>query len=137
MFSLSRKSGYGLELLTVLARLGQDKMVSLNQLTKTARLPYRFASQLAVSLKEAGILGSKEGVKGGYYLKKNPGKVTVAEVIEALEGRKGIITCMVDGRCHRGCFCQSKPIWQQIQADVFRIMEEYTLADLVKESQDA
>jgi len=137
LFSISRKASYGLELLTVLARLGQGKMVSLNQLTKTAHLPYRFASQLAVSLKEAGILGSKEGVKGGYYLKKNPGKVTVAEVIEALEGRKGIVACMVDGSCHRKCFCQSKPIWQQIQADVFKIMEEYSLADLVRESQDA
>ena len=137
MFSISRKASYGLELLTVLAKLGQGKMVSLNQLTKTAHLHYRFASQLAVSLKEAGILGSKEGTGGGYYLKKNPGKVTVAEVIEALEGRKGIVACMVDGRCHRECFCQSKPIWQQIQADVFRIMKEYSLADLVRESQDA
>ena len=137
MFCLSRKSGYGLELLAVLAGFGQDKVVPLNQLTKAARLPYRFASQLAVSLKEAGILGSKEGTGGGYYLKRDPQQVTVAEVTGILEGGKGIVACMVDGSCHRECFCQSKPIWQQIQADIFRIMEEYTLADLVRENKDA
>lgn len=137
MLSISRKVGYGLELLTVLAKLGQGKTVPLNQLTKTARLPYRFTSQVAISLKEAGILGSKEGVGGGYYLKKKPGKVTITQVIRILEGRKGIVACMVEGNCRRQCFCQSKPVWQQIQNDVFQIMKEYNLADLVRESKDA
>lgn len=134
MFSISRRAGYGLEFLTVLAKQNRDKVVSLRQLTKSAKLPYRFVSQAAVALKNAGVIGAKEGFGGGYFLRKKPENVTVAEVVTILEGRKGIVACMVDGSCSRDCSCLTKPVWQQIQKDILQIMKEYTLADLIRES---
>jgi len=135
MFTISKRGDYGLELLTVLAKQGKNMVISLKDLTKVSRLPYRFASQLAVSLKEAGILGSKEGIGGGYYLAKDPEKVTVAEVVAALEGDRGLVYCSAGANCLRGNICQVKSVWGQIQDDIKNIMSEYTVADLVRENQ--
>ncbi|OGD62031.1 hypothetical protein A2160_00510 [Candidatus Beckwithbacteria bacterium RBG_13_42_9] len=136
MFTISKRGDYGLELLTVLAKKGQATVISLKDLTKASRLPYRFASQLAVSLKAAGILGSREGIGGGYFLAKEPEKVTVAEVVAALEGEEGLVHCSGGASCLRGKVCQVKSVWGQIQNDIKNIMSEYTVADLVRESED-
>lgn len=136
MFTISKRGDYGLEILAVLARNGKDTVMPLRQLTKESKLPYRFASQLAVALKEAGILGSREGAGGGYFLAKDPGKVTVAQVVKVLEGEKGLVTCVSGEKCHREAVCQCQSTWHQIQSDIHQLMGEYTLSDLVREAEE-
>lgn len=135
MFTISKRGDYGLEILTVLTKEGQNAVMPLRRLTKESKLPYRFASQLAVALKEAGILGSREGAAGGYFLAKDPKQVTVADVVKILEGKKGLVRC-VGASCQRENVCQCQSTWHQIQSDIHQVMGEYTLADLVKGAQD-
>jgi len=136
MFTISKRGDYGLELLTALAQSGKKAIVPLRQLTKESQLPYRFASQLAVALKEAGILGSREGAGGGYFLAKDPKKVTVAQVVKVLEGEKGLVDCASGEPCRRHDVCQCRSTWHQIQNKIRQVMGEYTLADLVRETEE-
>jgi len=135
MFTISKRGDYGLEILTVLARNGKETVMPLRQLTKESKLPYRFASQLAVALREAGILGSREGAGGGYFLAKDPKKVTVADVVKVLEGEKGLVEC-IGADCDREGICQCRSTWHQIQSGIHQLMGEYTLSDLVREAEE-
>lgn len=136
MFTISKRGDYGLELLTVLAQSGKQAIVPLRRLTRESQLPYRFASQLAVALKDAGILGSREGAGGGYFLAKDPEKITVAQVVKVLEGEKGLVDCASGEKCRRHDVCQCRAVWHQIQNDIRQVMGEYTLADLVRDTKE-
>jgi Rrf2 family protein len=135
MFTISKRGDYGLEILTVLTRQGRNAVMPLRQLTRESKLPYRFASQLAVALKEAGILGSREGAGGGYFLAKDPKTVTIADVVKVLEGDKGLVKC-VGTDCHREGICQCRSTWHELERNIRQVMGTYTLSDLVKGTRE-
>ena len=130
MLKISRKGDYGLLLLTTLAERGVGKVVSLKDISQRRRMPYKFLSQIAPELVEAGILKSKEGAGGGYYLARNPADISVGEVLEILEGPVAPVACM-----REGCFCESGCVQKNMMekmADTFKnTMQEYSLADLL------
>ena len=135
MFQITRKSDYAVELLTRLAKHGKGAVVSLRNLTANGCLPYRFASQVIVSLKEAGLLGSKEGLGGGYFLTRDPEEISVLKVIQVLEGEQGLVQCAKQQSCDISCYCCSRPTWKQIQENIEEVLNAYTLADFVRESE--
>lgn len=130
MLKISRKGDYGLLLLTTLAEKGVGKVVSLKDISQSRRMPYKFLSQIAPVLVEAGILGSKEGAGGGYYLKSEPSQISVGEVLELLEGPVAPVACMRES-CSCEPDCVQKNMMEKM-ADTFKnTMQEYSLADLV------
>jgi Rrf2 family protein len=130
MLKISRKGDYGLLLLTSLASKGKDEIVSLRKISRERRMPYKFLSQIAPLLVEGGILGSKEGVSGGYYLKRKPSEISVGEVLELLEGPVTPVECMRDG-CSCEPNCMQKSVMQKMASSLTNTMQKYTLADLV------
>lgn len=134
MFAISKKSDYGLELLLILAQKGLGTIVSLKTIAKENKLPYRFISQLAVELKRAGILGSREGFGGGYFLNKQPKEITMTQIISALDDKKRLVKCSTNSQCHRIDFCQCKTAWHKLQADINKVLASYNLADMMREN---
>jgi Rrf2 family protein len=130
MLKISRKGDYGLLLLTALAQAGEKEVVSLRKIARERKMPYKFLSQIAPLLVEAGILGSKEGVGGGYFLARNPGSISVGEVLEVLEGPVTPVTCM-RGACFCEPHCVQKNVMRKMASSVQETMRGYTLADLV------
>ncbi len=92
-------------------------------------MPYSYLSQIAPVLVEAGILGSKEGAGGGYFLKKKPELISVGEVLELLEGPVSPIACMRDG-CLCEPYCVQKSVMKKMANSMSKAMAGYTLADL-------
>lgn len=130
MFQISKKADYGVKL--VLALAGKRPQVcSLKKIVKEEKLPYRFVSQVAIKLKKAGILGSREGMGGGYFLKKDPKKLSLAEIVRALEGEKRLVACLRSCGCKLENICKSKPLWVKLQKDFIEKMESYRVADLI------
>lgn len=133
MLRISRKGDYGLLLLTTLVQEGVKKPVSLRDISRKRKMPFKFLSQIAPTLVEAGILGSKEGASGGYFLKRKPSDVSVGEVLEILEGPVAPVACMREGcTCEPHCVQQS--VMKKMAMSVRETMRGYTLADLVKTS---
>ncbi|OGD85654.1 hypothetical protein A2Z23_00055, partial [Candidatus Curtissbacteria bacterium RBG_16_39_7] len=100
MFKLSRRGDYGLVFLLSLALKDKKKPTSLGVISKEKKLPSKFLAQLALSLKNAGIIDSKEGAGGGYTLSKNPKEITLFEILEALEGPFSTTSCQLrPGEC--------------------------------------
>jgi Rrf2 family cysteine metabolism transcriptional repressor len=89
VLSITTKSPYAIRALAELARLGGAGPVPIGELARRRDVPVQFLEQLFAVLRRAGILRSQRGVKGGYAFAREPGEVTVLEVVELLDGRLG------------------------------------------------
>ena len=88
MISITTKSPYALRALAELGRSGEGP-IPIGDLARRRDIPVQFLEQLFAVLRRAGILRSQRGVKGGYAFAREPGEVTVLEVVELLDGRLG------------------------------------------------
>jgi Rrf2 family transcriptional regulator, cysteine metabolism repressor len=89
VLSITTKSPYAIRALAELARTGGAGPVPIGELARRRDVPVQFLEQLFAVLRRAGILRSQRGVKGGYAFARDPGEVTVLEVVELLDGRLG------------------------------------------------
>jgi Rrf2 family protein len=128
MFTLTKKADYGLSMLSVLALRGRKGRVSLKELSEMG-MPRAFMSKIAASLVEAGILNSREGKGGGYGLNYEPKEIQVREVLEAVEGEVEPVVC--DG-CPMEEGCGQVGFMERLTEDINKLLEKYTLEDLVK-----
>ena len=89
MLSITTKSPYALRALTELARMGVEHPVPIGELARRREIPVQFLEQLFAVLRRAGLLRSQRGVKGGYTFAREPGDITVLELVELLDGPLG------------------------------------------------
>lgn len=91
---LSKKTKYGLKALTFLARQESKKPVQIAEISKHENISQKFLESILLSLKKTGILGSKKGKGGGYYLIKDPSEIFMTDVIRVLEGPIAMLPCV-------------------------------------------
>jgi FeS assembly SUF system regulator len=120
MLRITKQSDYGIVLMTLFAAAEAGRVHSARDLAKGARLPLPTASKILKALARAGLLASHRGVKGGYRLARDPGRITVEEIIRALEGPIAITECQDTGHseCEIECTCPVRTNWQRINGAV-------------------
>jgi Rrf2 family transcriptional regulator, cysteine metabolism repressor len=88
VISVTSKSRYAVLALAELARSG-DRPVPIAQVAERRGMPVQFLEQLFSTLRRGGLLQSQRGVKGGYTLARPADRITVLEVVQALDGKVG------------------------------------------------
>src|SRR6202047_4347221 len=91
---LSKKSKYGLKALLVLAREAGRGPVLVSELADRDRIPKKFLEAILLELKRRGVVESKKGRGGGYFLRRAPDDVTFGEVIRVLDGPLAAVPCV-------------------------------------------
>ncbi len=94
---LSKKSKYAINALVYLARKYQrdpKEKIQISEISEKQNIPKKFLETILLSLKNNGILGSKMGRGGGYYLRKQPEEVNLAEVHRIFDGAIGLLPCV-------------------------------------------
>jgi FeS assembly SUF system regulator len=134
MFRLNKLTDYGIVLMAHVARgVESDDLAphTARSLSQATRLPLPTVGKLLRQLSEHGLLTSHRGVKGGYTLARDAQKISVADIILALEGPIGFTECsVVSGLCEMERSCSIK-INSQIIGDALRdALEHVMLADL-------
>ena len=134
LFDFTKKADYGLVMLAVLASKGKHKTVSVRELVDGKKLPRAFTAQIGKSLVEAGILGSKEGRCGGYFLIDDPSEVTLRQALTAIEGEIAPVGCVAGSMktCPLDGNCGHQDLMSTLGTEMARVLEGYSLADLVK-----
>ena len=89
MISITTKSPYALSALVELYHHGNRGPVPIAELARRRDIPVQFLEQLFAVLRRAGLLRSQRGVHGGYAFAREPGEITVLEVVELLDGELG------------------------------------------------
>jgi Rrf2 family protein len=132
-FQFTRKSDYGLLILTSLAKRGKGEIVSLGELSRERYLPKAFASQICKRLVKAKIIGSKEGRGGGYYLIGEPEKVSLLDVLSVIEGPIRPVRCQhKPGECKAEAVCLHRDFMIKLGQDIRQLLSNYSLADITK-----
>ena len=138
MLRMSRITDYGIVLLTHLAAdEGAEQVQNARELAARAELPLPVVSKILKTLTREGFLLSQRGIKGGYALARRPEEITVASVIDALEGPIALTDCGTElhGACERESRCAVRQPWQRINREVRRALEQVRLSDLVQGSE--
>jgi len=139
----STKAEYGVRVMVELARRagGEDGCpVPLAEIAAHDGLPLAYLEHLAARLRKAGLVDSRRGSRGGYMLARPSSEITMAEVVEALEGSIAPIECISqapDGSivCSRESgpdhVCPTKLLWTRVRLSIVNTLRETTLADLL------
>lgn len=133
---LSKKSQYAFKALTYLAEKYNEGPVLISEISKKKKIPLKFLENILLELKKAGILESKKGKGGGYFLKKDPSKVNVANVIRLVNGPIAMLPCVslyFYERC-KNCdenHCGLHDMMILVRDASLNILEKSTLKDLL------
>src|SRR5205085_7147982 len=139
----STRAEYGVRVMVELARRGSDGgrgCVSLSEIADGDGLPLAYLEHLAARLRKAGLVESRRGARGGYLLARPADEISMAEVVEALEGAIAPIECITadpDGSivCAResdpGHRCPTKLLWTRVRFSIVRTLQDTTLSELV------
>jgi Rrf2 family protein len=137
---LSMKAKYGLRAVTALARDYGNGPVLIADLAISERIPRKFLELILLDLKRKGVLLSKKGKGGGYHLSRPPAKVSVGEVIRALDGPIAMLPC-VSQTAYQACdecidetTCGIRHVMKEVRDVTSSILDGTTLDDLVTRS---
>jgi len=137
MLRISKITDYGVVLCTHLAAAEGGGARNVRDLAADTRIPQPTAAKVLKRLGRAGLVESQRGAHGGYRLARAPERVTIAELIAALEGPIAVTECSTEetaGVCDFEGSCEVQINWQQINSAVEGALSSITLADMTKPS---
>jgi Rrf2 family protein len=132
---ISTKGKYGLEALLDLVVHSDGAQTNIKTIAERQGISEKYLEQIFGILKKQGILRSTRGAQGGYYLADLPEKITVRQILIALEGPLSPVSCVSDSShtsCNRYEFCVTRRFWQGMAEELNRVTEAVTLADLAR-----
>jgi len=124
-----------------LAINAQQKPVPLSDVSKRQNISIKYLEQLTRKLKKFGLIKSQRGPFGGYILAKPPGKITVGDIVQALEGIVVITECSGEedkfcGVCNRAGDCLSRWVWIKASRAMFECLDQITLEFLINSKKN-
>ena len=134
---LSKRTKYGIKALVYLARKEENTPINIAEISTHENISRKFLESILLTLKKNGILGSKKGKTGGYYLIKRPAEVKMSSVLRILEGPIAMVPC-VSLNFYEKCddcpdedICTVNALMREVRDSTLSILNDNTLADLV------
>ena len=133
---LSKKTQYALKALGYLAGKAGDGPVLIAEIARKKKIPLKFLESILLELKQKGILASKKGKGGGYYLAQSPKKISLAAAIRIVDGPIALLPCVSLNfyqRC-KDCneaICGLNRSMAATRDATLKILEKKTLFDLI------
>jgi Rrf2 family protein len=135
---LTKKGEYALRMLIrlgVARRMGRD-VVSVSTLAESEKLPFKFLEQILGLLRQAGYVASRRGKQGGAMLAQRPEDIKIGDVVRLIDGRLAPIGCASETdyekcTCPDETHCGLRMIMIDVRNAISRILDRYTLADVV------
>ena len=132
---LSKKTQYAFRALTHLVDRYEKGPVLISEIARKKRIPLKFLENILLQLKNAGILDSKKGKGGGYFVKDHPSKTTVASVIRIVDGPIAMLPCVSLNFYERCKNCDEKncglhDIMENVRDATLAVLEKRSLQDL-------
>lgn len=138
MIKLSTKGRYGTRLMLNLALhyYNGTKPVIIKNVSEDEEISVCYLEQIIIALKIHKLVKSIRGPGGGYILAREPSKIKLLEIIEALEGPICLVDCVIDSDyCHRTPICSTHEIWKEATFLLKDYFQKKTLQDLIKISE--
>jgi Rrf2 family protein len=129
---VSKREDFAIILMSMLARTYSKGFVSLSEMAGESQLSGLFLKHIAMKLKKAGLILSREGISGGYMLSRDPGEITVDEILRAISNGILITPCE-KGSCRvKREVCTCFPVWGKLNAKISEHLKTLTLANIAR-----
>ncbi len=132
------RADYGLRALLYLAKAAPDLPVQVHVIAAQQQVPEDYLRQLLAQLRLAGLVGSVRGPHGGYRLARQAADITLAQVIEVLEGAPEAMPCRYHDKGGERCSvlggCEIRGAWREASHALTAVLHKTTLADLAARS---
>jgi FeS assembly SUF system regulator len=132
MLRVSKMADYGTVIMTAIAR-DPDHVHSATSLAATTGVAAPTVCKLLKMLSHGGLVVSLRGANGGYLLPRPPERITLADVIAAVDGPLGMTECSTaPGLCLQEAECAIRANWQKISMVIYDALRQITLADMAR-----
>ena len=138
---LSRKTKYAINALVYLARENKSEPVQISKIAESENIPRKFLEAILLELRHAGMLNSRKGKTGGYYLQQSPEEINIADVMRLFDGPIALLPCVAYKyyeRCEE-CIdeetCGIRSIFSDVRSETVRALKRATLAEIIKRSE--
>lgn len=134
---LSKKAKYAIKALVKLAKEYKKGPILIGDISEEERIPKKFLEAILLELKNAGILNSRKGKGGGYYLLKDPKDVALATIIRLFDGPLALQPCVSLNyyekceECVDEAYCGIRSVIKDLHAKVLDVLDSNSLADII------
>ena len=131
---------YSLKALLLLAeRYPTSSPVRVEEIADTQDIPENYLRRLLIELKRGGLVASQKGPSGGYMLARPPARITMADVVEIIEGDYTPVECLEESSstCPREHPCAMRDVWRDVRDSVNGILRGVTLQALSEKRKHA
>ncbi|MFZ3132198.1 MAG: Rrf2 family transcriptional regulator [Desulfosporosinus sp.] len=135
---LSTKGRYGVRVMFDLAQHMGEGPVSLKSIVERQDMSEHYLEQLVFGLRKAGLVKSVRGAQGGYLLGREPGKITVGDIIRVLEGPIAPVDCVSEENpecCAIADYCVTRTIWKKVRDSIAEVLDSITLETMLEDAQ--
>jgi len=134
MLRLSKKADYALIAMKHLALRGDrrsEESASAREIAELYDIPIELLAKVLQRLVRGGLLASHQGTRGGYQLARTPAQISVADVIQAIDGPVTVTACSTEeGQCEQFAKCNVRdPLWR-VRERILSALGECTIAEL-------
>jgi len=133
MIRLSRLTDYAVALLSHMGKEGEEGLWAASDLAEKSELPMPTVAKVLKNLAKSGLITAHRGAAGGYRLARRTTEISVADIIEAMDGPIAITDCS-DGSAHDDCkikgVCPLSAGWNKVNAAIRKALEDVSLAEM-------
>jgi Rrf2 family iron-sulfur cluster assembly transcriptional regulator len=130
---LSTRSRYSTRIILELARHAGEQPIQVSELSRRQNIPVKYLEQLIRTMKEAGIVKSTRGSKGGHQINCPPEEISVGRIVRLFEGQTDLVECVsLPDACDMADECLVRRVWIDATAALYEKLDKVTIADLLK-----
>jgi len=134
------RTEYGLICLVYIAKQGALRPVTIKEMSHAEQYSQAYIEKILQSLRASGIVNSEQGNQGGYVLGRDADKITLKDIIDALEGQTFDIYCKPDKRgqivCTHSYGCAVQPIWNKTKELLDKYYDSVSLEQLMNDAAE-
>ena len=135
MMELTRKGEYAIRGIIFLAQQQPGKISLISEIADAVDAPQTFLAKIFQNFAKLGIVNSYRGTGGGFTLGRAPSRITLREIVEAVEGPIIPNRCLSGkGECDRDKVCQVHPVWRKVQSQIVQILDSVTFEELANKT---
>lgn len=134
---LSKKTKYAIHALTYLAKKDPSQPTLIVEVSQEANVPRKFLETILLELKKNGVLGSKMGKGGGYFIRKKPSEIQLSTIIRLFNGPIALLPCAsknyyeVCDECPDENACGLRFVMEEVRDETLNILENKTIQDII------
>src|SRR6478736_8623444 len=136
---ISKKTKYAINALVYLAKEDKgNEPIQISKIAESENIPRKFLEAILLDLRNAGILSSRKGKTGGYYLQQTPAEINIADVMRLFDGPIALLPCVAYKyyerceECRDEETCGIRSVFSDVRSETVRMLKKATLAEIIK-----